>query len=112
MIPEDLLVLKYVIPEKETDVRTVEQVIVDVAGKTIKAKQQLTELIPQIQGMIGDLKKTANDFNEAIRIAEDLKPIRAKISDFESVIPDSTELQRINELLEEFNETLVEKMRV
>jgi MoxR-like ATPase len=111
VIPEDLLVLKYVIPEREENVKIVEQTIIDIAGKTIKAKQQLAELIPQVEGMLGDLQRS-NNFNEAMKIAEDVKPIRAKITDLESVIPDSAELQRIKELLEIFNEALVEKMRV
>ncbi|RLI80446.1 MoxR family ATPase [Archaeoglobales archaeon] len=111
VIPEDLLTLKYILPEKEEEVRIVEQVIVDIAGKMIKAKQQLQELVPQIQGMLNDLKN-ASSFDEAIQIAERLKPIRAKLLDLESIIPEATELVEIKQLLDEFNNVLVEKVKV
>jgi MoxR-like ATPase len=111
VVPEDLLVLKYVLPEREEQVKIVEQVVIDIAGKAIKAKQQLAELIPQVQGMIQNLKD-AKDFDEAIKITEQLKPLRAKITDLESVIPDAPELAEIKQLINEFNEILVEKVKI
>jgi MoxR-like ATPase len=111
VVPEDLLTLKYVLPEREEQVKVVEQVVVDIAGKAIKAKQQLQELIPQIQGMINDLKNAKN-FDEAIKIAEQLKPLRAKITDLQSVIPDAAELHELQQLINEFNEILVEKVKI
>jgi MoxR-like ATPase len=111
VVPEDLLILKYVLPEREEQVKVVEQVVIDVVGRAIKARQQLAELVPQIKGMINDLRNTKN-FDEAIKIAEQLKPIRAKITDLESVIPDAPEIAEIKQLLTEFNEILVEKVRV
>lgn len=111
VVPEDLLVLKYVLPEREEQVKTVEQVVIDVVGEKIKVRQQLQELIPQLQALIQRLKE-AKSFQEAIKVAEETKPVRSKISAFESVASDAPELAEVRRLLDEFNELLVEKVRV
>ncbi|RLI76050.1 MoxR family ATPase [Archaeoglobales archaeon] len=106
--PEDLLALKYTIPENKEQVKIVEQTIIDVAGEQIKAKQQLQELLPQVRGLIEQLE-SANDFQEALKIAEQFKPLASKISDLKaySDLPEHQELER---LMKEFSSILAKKV--
>ncbi len=106
--PEDLLALKYTIPETQEQVKIVEQVIIDIAGEQIKARQQLQELLPQIQGLLEQLENT-NDFAEALKVAEQLKPLQSKISSF-SAYSELEEYQQLQELLKQFSAILARKV--
>ena len=109
--PADLLALKYTIPETADQVKVVEQVIIDVAGKQLKLRQQLSELIPQLRGLIEELER-AQSFEEALKVAEKLKPIHAKWSELSSAAQGLEEAEEVRRLLNEFNELLVKKVRV
>ena len=109
--PADLLSLKYTIPESADQAKVVEQVIIDIAGRQLKLRQQLSELIPQLRGLIEELER-AQSFEEALKIAEKLKPIHAKWSEISGAAQGLEEAEEVRKLLNEFNEKLVQKVRV
>ncbi len=109
--PEDLLALKYTLPSTEEEAKVVEQVIIDIAGRQLKLRQQLSELIPQLKGLIEELER-AQSFEEALKVAEKLKPIHAKWSELSSAAQGLEEAEEVRRLLNEFNELLVKKVRV
>ena len=111
VLPEDLLNLKYTIPEDEEQVNLVEQVIIDTIGKQLKIKQQLQELIPQIRGLIDALKKTQT-YEEALKIAEQIKPLHAKFTDLRKMVEGTPEFEQARELLDQFTSILAEKIRI
>lgn len=109
--PEDLLFLKYVIPSNADEVQIVEQVVVDTVGSALKFRQVLTELKPQLEGLLDKLDR-ASSFEEALRIAEQLKPLSLKISG----LPDEFKVldiySEVRKLLDEFSNKLAEKVRL
>jgi len=109
--PEDLLTLKYVIPTIKDEVNVVEQVIIDVAGSMLKVRQQLRELIPQIQGLVSELERTQS-FEEALKVAEKLKPLYNKFTDLKLTAGDLEEVKTVENLINEFSNLLVKKVRV
>jgi len=108
VLPEDFLVLKYVIPENEDQVKTVEQVIIDIIGEDLKVKQELSSAIQQLQGFIEELEN-ASDFDEAIRIAERAKFVGDVLSKY-SNYKDFEEYQKLKQLSEEFSKVLAKKI--
>jgi len=107
--PEDLMVLKYTIPENKEQVNVVEQVIIDLVGEKLKIKQQLQELIPQVQGLIEQLENSQS-FEEALKIAEEIKPISAKFSDFKQYADEIEEVNELDNLIKQFSSILAKKV--
>ena len=54
----------------------------------------------------------AQSFEEALKVAEKLKPIHAKWSELSSAAQGLEEAEEVRRLLNEFNELLVKKVRV
>ncbi|MEM4270055.1 MAG: AAA family ATPase [Candidatus Caldarchaeum sp.] len=109
--PEDLLVLKYVIPSNADEVQVVQQVVIDTVGSALKFRQVLTELKPQLESLITKLEN-ATSFEEALRIAESLKPLSLKVSGLPDEVKSLDVYQQVRFLIDEFSIKLAEKVRL
>jgi len=109
--PEDLSVLVYVLPATEKEKELVQQVVADVAGRDLAARRELRDIIPQLRALIKEVEN-APSYQEALRVAQKLAHINARVAELRGVVSDAPELEEIRKLVEEFNEKLVSKVSV
>lgn len=106
----NLSILKYTIPKNREELQIIEQVLIDVIGKTDRIVNQINELIPQLDGFIEKLDKTgADNIDTVIKISTKIQAMRVQIENMKKEVDDNDShlFDEIDAKVNTFNSKLV-----